>query len=169
MIQAIEQRRQTMLKVMQYIVERQHDFFENGVQHLRPLTLREVGDHIEMHESTVSRVTNEKYVETPRGVFSLKYFFSSGLSTTSGTDISARGVKAKMEALISGGHPQTPHRHGPGQTPPRRRREDRPPDGGKVSRPDRHPPRAHAQASVSASPRVGHAGAPRHRRTRHRG
>ena len=102
MIQAIEQRRQTMLKVMQYIVERQHDFFENGVQHLRPLTLREVGDHIEMHESTVSRVTNEKYVETPRGVFSLKYFFSSGLSTTSGTDISARGVKAKMEALISG-------------------------------------------------------------------
>ncbi len=102
MIQAIEQRRQTMLKVMHYIVERQHDFFENGVQHLRPLTLREVGDHIEMHESTVSRVTNEKYVETPRGVFSLKYFFSSGLSTTSGTDISARGVKAKMEALISG-------------------------------------------------------------------
>ena len=102
MIQAIEQRRQTMLKVMQYIVERQRGFFENGVQHLRPLTLREVADHIEMHESTVSRVTNEKFVQTPRGVFSLKYFFSSGLSTTSGTDISARGVKAKMEALISG-------------------------------------------------------------------
>lgn len=100
MIQAIEQRRQTMLKVMHYIVERQRDFFENGVQHLRPLTLREVGDHIEMHESTVSRVTNEKFVQTPRGVFSLKYFFSSGLSTASGTDISARGVKAKMEALI---------------------------------------------------------------------
>jgi len=102
MIQAIEQRRQTMLKVMQYIVERQRGFFENGVQHLRPLTLREVADHIEMHESTVSRVTNEKFVQTPRGVFSLKYFFSSGLSTTSGTDISARGVKAKMEALIAG-------------------------------------------------------------------
>jgi RNA polymerase sigma-54 factor len=102
MIQAIEQRRQTMLKVMQYIVERQRGFFEKGVQHLRPLTLREVADHIEMHESTVSRVTNEKFVQTPRGVFSLKYFFSSGLSTTSGTDISARGVKAKMEALISG-------------------------------------------------------------------
>ena len=102
MIQAIEQRRQTMLKVMHYIVERQRDFFENGVQHLRPLTLREVGDHIEMHESTISRVTNEKYVQTPRGVFSLKYFFSSGLSTTSGTDISARGVKARIEALIAG-------------------------------------------------------------------
>lgn len=102
MIQAIEQRRQTMLKVMHYIVERQRGFFENGVQHLRPLTLREVGEHIEMHESTISRVTNEKYVQTPRGVFSLKYFFSSGISTASGTDISARGVKAKMEALISG-------------------------------------------------------------------
>lgn len=101
MIQAIEQRRQTMLKVMHCIVDRQHDFFEKGVQHLRPLTLREVGDHIGMHESTVSRVTNEKYVQTPRGVFSLKYFFSSGLATTSGTDISARGVKAKMQALIS--------------------------------------------------------------------
>lgn len=101
MIQAIEQRRRTMLKVMQYIVERQHDFFENGVQHLRPLTLREVGEHIEMHESTISRVTNEKYVQTPRGVFSLKYFFSSGLATASGTEISARGVKAKIKALIS--------------------------------------------------------------------
>ncbi len=108
MIQAIEQRRQTMLKVMQYIVERQHGFFEKGVQHLRPLTLREVADHIEMHESTVSRVTNEKFVQTPRGVFSLKYFFSSGLSTTSGTDISARGVKAKMEALISGENTRKP-------------------------------------------------------------
>lgn len=108
MIQAIEQRRQTMLKVMQYIVERQRGFFENGVQHLRPLTLREVADHIEMHESTVSRVTNEKFVQTPRGVFSLKYFFSSGLSTTSGTDISARGVKAKMEALISGENVRKP-------------------------------------------------------------
>ena len=102
MIQAIEQRRQTMLKVMQCIVERQRGFFEKGVQHLRPLTLREVGDHIGMHESTVSRVTNEKFVQTPGGVFSLKYFFSSGLSTTSGTEISARGVKAKMQALISG-------------------------------------------------------------------
>lgn len=108
MIQAIEQRRQTMLKVMQYIVERQHGFFEKGVQHLRPLTLREVADHIEMHESTVSRVTNEKFVQTPRGVFSLKYFFSSGLSTTSGRDISARGVKAKMEALISGENTRKP-------------------------------------------------------------
>ncbi len=102
MIQAIEQRRQTMLKVMNFIVDRQREFFERGVQYLRPLTLREVADYIEMHESTVSRVTNQKYVQTPRGVFALKYFFSSGLSTTSGEDISARGVKDKIRNLVSG-------------------------------------------------------------------
>ena len=99
-IQAIEQRRQTMLKVMAFIVDRQHEFFEHGVQHLKPLTLREVADHIEMHESTVSRVTNEKFVQTPRGVFPLKYFFSSGLATTSGEDISARGVRDKIQKLV---------------------------------------------------------------------
>lgn len=100
MIQAIEQRRQTMLKVMHFIVDRQLDFFERGIQYLRPLTLREVADHIEMHESTVSRVTNEKYVQTPRGVFQLKFFFSSGLSTTSGQDISARGVRDKISKFV---------------------------------------------------------------------
>ncbi|HIF07364.1 MAG TPA: RNA polymerase factor sigma-54, partial [Gemmatimonadetes bacterium] len=99
-IQAIEQRRQTMLKVMAFIVDRQREFFQHGVQHLKPLTLREVADHIEMHESTVSRVTNEKFVQTPRGVFPLKYFFSSGLRTTSGEDISARGVRDKIEKLV---------------------------------------------------------------------
>ena len=101
MIQAIEQRRQTMLKVMNFIVDRQREFFERGVQYLRPLTLREVADHIEMHESTVSRVTNKKFVQTPRGVYSLKYFFSSGLSTTSGEDISARGVKDKIKGMVA--------------------------------------------------------------------
>lgn len=101
MIQAIEQRRQTMLKVMNFIVDRQRDFFERGVQYLKPLTLREVADHIEMHESTVSRVTNKKFVQTPRGVYSLKYFFSSGLATTSGEDISARGVKDKIKHLVA--------------------------------------------------------------------
>ncbi len=100
MIQAIEQRRQTMLKVMGFIVDRQREFFERGVQYLRPLTLREVAEHIEMHESTVSRVTNEKFVQTPRGVFSLKFFFSSGLQTDSGEDISARGVKDKIKNLV---------------------------------------------------------------------
>ena len=101
MIQAIEQRRQTMLKVMNYIVERQRDFFEKGVQHLKPLTLREVAEVISMHESTVSRVTNEKYVQTPRGVLPLKFFFSSGLSTTDGEDVSARGIKAQIQKLVA--------------------------------------------------------------------
>jgi RNA polymerase sigma-54 factor len=101
MIQAIEQRRQTMLKVMNFIVDRQREFFEKGVQYLKPLTLREVAEVINMHESTVSRVTNEKYVQTPRGVLPLKFFFSSGLSTTSGEDVSARGIKAKIQKLVS--------------------------------------------------------------------
>ena len=100
MIQAIEQRRQTMLKVMNYIVERQRDFFEKGVQHLKPLTVREVAEVIGMHESTVSRVTNEKFVQTPRGVLPLKFFFSSGLSTTDGDDVSARGIKDQIKKLV---------------------------------------------------------------------
>ena len=108
MIQAIEQRRQTMLKVMNFIVERQRQFFLRGVQHLKPLTLREVADHIEMHESTVSRVTNKKFVQTPRGVYSLKYFFSSGLSTVSGDDISARGVQDKIKILVTNEDSQKP-------------------------------------------------------------
>jgi RNA polymerase sigma-54 factor len=108
MIQAIEQRRQTMLKVMNFIVDRQREFFERGVQFLKPLTLREVAEVIEMHESTVSRVTNEKYVQTPRGVLPLKFFFSSGLSTTSGEDVSARGIKAKIETLVENEEPKKP-------------------------------------------------------------
>lgn len=108
MIQAIEQRRQTMLKVMHYIVDRQRDFFERGVQGLKPLTLREVADAVGMHESTVSRVTNEKFVQTPRGVLSLKFFFSSGLSTSDGDDVSARGIKDQIEKLVSSEDAKSP-------------------------------------------------------------
>ncbi len=108
MIQAIEQRRQTMLKVMNYIIDRQRDFFEKGVQFLKPLTLREVAEVISMHESTVSRVTNEKFVQTPRGVLPLKFFFSSGLSTTAGEDVSARGIKAQIEKLVADEDPKRP-------------------------------------------------------------
>jgi RNA polymerase sigma-54 factor len=108
MIQAIEQRRQTMLKVMNFIVDRQREFFEKGVQYLKPLTLREVAEVINMHESTVSRVTNEKFVQTPRGVLPLKFFFSSGLSTTSGEDVSARGIKARIQKLVSDEQPKRP-------------------------------------------------------------
>jgi RNA polymerase sigma-54 factor len=101
MIQAIEQRRQTMLKVMNFIVDRQRDFFEKGIEFLRPLTLREVAEVINMHESTVSRVTNEKYVQTPRGVLPLKFFFSSALATASGEDASARSIRAKLEKMVA--------------------------------------------------------------------
>jgi RNA polymerase sigma-54 factor len=108
MIQAIEQRRQTMLKVMHYIVDRQRDFFERGVQALKPLTLREVAEAVGMHESTVSRVTNEKFVQTPRGVLPLKFFFSSGLATADGDDVSARGIKDQIEKLVGGEDPKNP-------------------------------------------------------------
>jgi RNA polymerase sigma-54 factor len=108
MLQAIEQRRQTMLKVMNFIVNRQRDFFEEGIEHLKPLTLREVAEVINMHESTVSRVTNQKYVQTPRGVFPLKFFFSSGLSTDSGEDVSARGIKARIQKLVGDEDPKKP-------------------------------------------------------------
>ncbi len=108
MIQAIEQRRQTMLKVMNFIVDRQRAFFEKGVEFLKPLTLREVAEVISMHESTVSRVTNEKYVQTPRGVLPLKFFFSSALTTVSGEDASARSIRAKLEKMVSEEEPSKP-------------------------------------------------------------
>jgi RNA polymerase sigma-54 factor len=108
LIQAIEQRRQTMLKVMHFIVNRQRDFFDKGIQYLKPLTLREVADAIGMHESTVSRVTNEKYAQTPRGVLPLKFFFSSGLATVDGEDVSARGIKATIQKLVQEENPREP-------------------------------------------------------------
>jgi RNA polymerase sigma-54 factor len=108
MIQAIEQRRQTMLKVMNFIVDRQREFFDKGVEYLKPLTLREVADVINMHESTVSRVTNEKFVQTPRGLLPLKFFFSSGLSTASGEDASARSIRAQIKKLVSEEDPRKP-------------------------------------------------------------
>jgi len=108
MIQAIEQRRQTMLKVMNFIVDRQRDFFEKGIEFLKPLTLREVADVISMHESTVSRVTNEKYVQTPRGLLPLKFFFSSGLTTTTGEDASARSIKAQIQKMVDDENPKDP-------------------------------------------------------------
>ncbi|HYU09293.1 MAG TPA: RNA polymerase factor sigma-54 [Gemmatimonadales bacterium] len=108
MIQAIEQRRQTMLKVMNFIVDRQREFFEKGIDYLKPLTLREVADVISMHESTVSRVTNEKYVQTPRGLLPLKFFFSSGLSTTTGEDASARSIKSQIQKLVHDEPPKDP-------------------------------------------------------------
>jgi len=101
LIQTIEQRRRTMIKVMESIVEAQMDFFEKGAGHLRPLTLQQVAGKIGMHESTVSRVTTNKYVQTPRGVFELKYFFSSALNTESGGEVSAKSAKLRIKEIIA--------------------------------------------------------------------
>ena len=100
LIQTIEQRRRTMIKVMEAIVEAQYEFFEHGPQALRPLTLQDVAEKIGMHESTVSRVTTNKYVQTPRGVLPLKYFFSSGLDTESGSTVSSKTAMDRIKHMI---------------------------------------------------------------------
>jgi RNA polymerase sigma-54 factor len=100
LIQTIEQRRKTMIKVMSCIIREQREFFDKGIAFLRPLTLQQVARQIEMHESTVSRVCSGKYVQTPRGVFELKFFFSSGLETEDGEDVSARTAKDIIKTLI---------------------------------------------------------------------
>ncbi|NIT03003.1 MAG: RNA polymerase factor sigma-54 [Candidatus Latescibacteria bacterium] len=102
LIQTIEQRRKTMVKVMECIAEKQRDFFEKGTAYLKPLTLQQVASEINMHESTVSRVTTNKYVQTPRGVFELKFFFSSSLGTQDGGEISAKSAKDKIRRIIEG-------------------------------------------------------------------
>jgi len=108
LIQVVEQRRQTMLRVMRFIVMTQHEFFERGVQYLKPLTLRQVAEHIEMAESTISRVANDKYAQTPGGVYPLKFFFSAGLPTVTGRDISTRGVQARVRSLVDEEDPLRP-------------------------------------------------------------
>ncbi len=106
-IKSIEQRRQTIYKVVESILKHQLEFFKNGERNLIPLTLKEVAEDIEMHESTISRATNGKYVQTPRGLFELKYFFTSGLSNCSG-DISSTSVKAMIKELIDNENPKKP-------------------------------------------------------------
>jgi RNA polymerase sigma-54 factor len=100
LIQTIEQRRRTIVKVMQSIVEEQRDFFDKGPVALKPLTLQQVANRIGMHESTVSRVTTNKYVQTPRGVFELKYFFSSSLDTDDGDSMSSKAAKTRIREII---------------------------------------------------------------------
>jgi len=100
LIQTIEQRRKTMVKVMECIADKQRDFFERGTAFLKPLTLQQVASEINMHESTVSRVTTNKYVQTPRGVFELKFFFSSSLGTQDGGEISAKSAKDRIRRII---------------------------------------------------------------------
>lgn len=101
MIRSIEQRNRTIYKVTQSIVKFQVDFFEKGVSYLKPLTLKEIAEDIMMHESTVSRVTNNKYMCTPQGIFELKYFFSSGLATSDGDSCSSRSVRDLISRFIA--------------------------------------------------------------------
>ncbi|MCZ6464562.1 MAG: RNA polymerase factor sigma-54 [Proteobacteria bacterium] len=101
LIKSIHQRQRTIYKVMQSIIKNQREFFERGVQFLRPLNLRDVADDIEMHESTVSRVTTNKYVHTPQGIFELKYFFNSSIGRFDGEAIASESVKEKIRKIIS--------------------------------------------------------------------
>jgi len=100
LIKSIQQRQHTIFRVTESIMKFQRDFLDHGISRLKPLVLKEVADDIGMHESTVSRVTSEKYVHTPRGVFELKFFFTSGIKTATG-DISSSSVKERIKALIA--------------------------------------------------------------------
>ncbi|MGE8141590.1 RNA polymerase factor sigma-54 [Novosphingobium sp. NPDC080210] len=107
LIKALDQRAKTILKVAAEVVKQQEGFFLHGVSHLRPLTLRAVAEAIQMHESTVSRVTSNKYLSCPRGTFELKYFFTSGVASADGEGaVSANAVKAAIKILIDGEDPK---------------------------------------------------------------
>jgi RNA polymerase sigma-54 factor len=108
LIKSIHQRQRTIYKVMQSITKYQRTFFESGIQHLRPLNLRDVADDIGMHESTVSRVTSNKYVHTPQGIFELKYFFNSGVGKFNGELVSSESVKQKIRTIINSEDPRRP-------------------------------------------------------------
>jgi len=100
LIRAIEQRRKTIIRVTECIVEKQREFFERGVAHLKPMILRDVAESVGMHESTISRVTTNKYVHTPQGLFELKYFFNSSIRRVGEEDIASESVKQAIKKLI---------------------------------------------------------------------
>jgi RNA polymerase sigma-54 factor len=109
LVRSIEQRRTTMLKVMHAIVQRQRDFFEKGPPHLNPLKLQDIADMIEMHISTVSRVTSNKYVQTPHGIFELKYFFPEAMGQDAqGDDVSSETIKNRLRELVGGENSKKP-------------------------------------------------------------
>lgn len=108
LLKSLEQRRQTIYKVTTAIVELQREFFERGVRGMRPLTLRQVAERVGLHESTISRATTGKYAQTPRGVFELKYFFSSGVQTQSGEGASAESIKSEIRAFVATEDPKKP-------------------------------------------------------------
>jgi RNA polymerase sigma-54 factor len=100
LIKSLEERQRTIYKVAKSIVRHQQGFLDLGYEHLRPLILKDVADDIGMHESTVSRVVNHKYMHTPRGLFEMKYFFHSGISSTQGDDVSSLAVKERIKKVV---------------------------------------------------------------------
>lgn len=108
LIKSIRQRQRTIFRVTESIVERQKEFFENGVEYLKPMILKDIAEDIGMHESTISRVTNNKYVHTPRGVFELKYFFNSSVTRADGQDLASESVKRMISDMIRIEEPRRP-------------------------------------------------------------
>lgn len=108
LIKSIHSRGETLLRVGKFIVEKQSQFFEEGEQAMQPLVLREVAEHLELHESTISRATNQKYMQTPRGTYELKYFFSTGVSQYGSADQSAIAIKSHIKGLIDQEDPKKP-------------------------------------------------------------
>ncbi|MFQ5766130.1 MAG: RNA polymerase sigma-54 factor, partial [Rhodospirillales bacterium] len=100
LVRSLHQRATTILKVASELVRQQDGFFAKGVQHLKPLVLRNIAEAIDMHESTISRVTSNKYIATPRGIYELKYFFTPAISATGGGVLSAESVRHRIKALI---------------------------------------------------------------------
>lgn len=108
LLNAINQRRNTMIRVMQAIVREQIEWFEKGVEHLRPLTMEKIADIVDMNVATISRVSSDKYVQTPHGVFEIKYFFNSGVNTEHGEQLAKRTVKQEIEQIIASEDPAKP-------------------------------------------------------------
>lgn len=108
LIKSIHQRQRTIYKVTKSIVKFQREFFDHGIEYLKPLVLRDVAEDIEMHESTVSRVTTNKYVQTPQGLFELKYFFNSGINTADGDAVASESVKSRIKEIVAGEDPKKP-------------------------------------------------------------
>ncbi|MFW2387796.1 MAG: RNA polymerase factor sigma-54 [Polyangiales bacterium] len=108
LIRSIDQRRKTIVKVTECIVEKQQDFFDKGIEHLKPMILRDVAEAVGMHESTISRVTSNKYVHTPRGTFELKYFFNSAIRRDHQSDIASESVKQAIKQIIGGEDDKAP-------------------------------------------------------------
>jgi len=108
LIKSVDQRQRTLRKVTQSIVKFQREFLDRGLPHLRPLSLRDVGEDIGMHESTISRVTTNKYVETPQGLFELKFFFHSGIASGDGEMVSSVSVKKMIQDILAAEDPAKP-------------------------------------------------------------